>query len=166
MPCCSIFAVLQHRGIVVRIGYLERRICWSRNTAITCRCIARAGFAPGRGSNSTARHCAIGSARPPDCWSAKSTLASAFRYAINRREALSRFLTGGRLECRWRTRGVQIHDRADRDAQWHERRSLSQGRLGKDRRRASDQPDPPTAVKLADAQTGSCLELSRNIGHE
>ncbi len=30
--------------------------------------------------------------------SAKSTLATAFRYAINRREALSRFLTDGRLE--------------------------------------------------------------------
>ncbi len=30
--------------------------------------------------------------------SAKSTLADAFRYAINRRDALSRFVTDGRLE--------------------------------------------------------------------
>ena len=30
--------------------------------------------------------------------SAKSALATAFRYAINRREALSRFVTDGRLE--------------------------------------------------------------------
>jgi transposase len=31
--------------------------------------------------------------------SAKSALATAFRYAINRREALSRFVTDGRLEA-------------------------------------------------------------------
>ena len=99
--------------------------------------------------------------------SAKSALAKAFRYTINRREALSRFVTDGRLEvdnniaenamrghraraeelsllrfgCRRRSGSIHLHPRADGKAQRREPGSLPQGYPDKDRRRASDQPD-------------------------
>src|SRR5690349_12087135 len=45
------------------------RTCWWPSTPISCRSTARRGSSPGRGSISTARPCAAGSAGPAGGWS-------------------------------------------------------------------------------------------------
>ena len=116
--------------------------------------------------------------------SAKSALAEAFRYTIKRREALSRFVTDGRLEvdnniaenamrgialgrknylfCRLRyrrrPRRIHLHHRADGKAQRRKPGGLSQGYADQDRRRASHQSD-----RRADAVADELAEPPRSL---
>lgn len=52
-------------GVPVRVC---SPMCWSTNTRITCRCIAKARSSSATGSILTARHWRIGWANPPPCW--------------------------------------------------------------------------------------------------